>query len=100
MKNLSVLTGRIRSHYLGLSTDLDWLPAWVSGVIDWYAFRAFRGGIPFNGQFHRLQLVKEILKRFEFRAIVETGTHRGLLMIFKCRTIPYTDSMITVSANG
>jgi hypothetical protein len=54
----------------------------VSGVIDWYAFRAFRGGTPFNGQFHRMQLVKEILKCFEFCAIVETGTYRGLTTAF------------------
>lgn len=82
MKNVSGLTDRIWSHYYGISTHLDCLPGWVSGVIDWYAFRAFRRGIPFNGQFHRLQLVREILKCFEFRAIVETGTYRGLTTVF------------------
>lgn len=82
MKGWSGLTREFRSRYHELSAHLDWLPGWVAGLIDWYAFRSLRGGIPFNGQFHRLQLVKEIFKCFEFRAIVETGTDRGLTTAF------------------
>jgi hypothetical protein len=55
--------------------DHDWLPR----------FRDSLGG-PFNGQEGRIQVFQEILKSFDFQAIVETGTFQGTTTLFLRRT--------------
>jgi hypothetical protein len=55
-----------------------WLPGEAAGWIDWHFGRPLRGGEPFNGQMARRELFGELLECYQPRAIVETGTSRGL----------------------
>lgn len=68
-------------RYLDLTRHLNGLPGWLAGYAEWYLFRALRGGVPFNGQAKRMELFQQVAGSFPFRAIVETGTFRGLTTV-------------------
>jgi len=70
----------LRRH-LHFIRRLNWLPGHVLGLIDWHLFPELRAGIPFNGQSRRLERFRELIARCDLKAIVETGTFRGLTTV-------------------
>lgn len=67
-----------------LRRSLRWMPAPWKAKLE-YHFDPAAGdefGGPFNGQEGRQEIFKELADRFQFKAVVETGTFRGTTTAF------------------
>lgn len=71
---------RLRPHVSGaVERAVASLPSPIAAWVDLWrpSVRDVWGG-PFNGQFGRQALMKELLDRIDFCAVIETGTFRGV----------------------
>lgn len=68
-----------------LGTFDYFLKPWLRDAAELHSW-AWRGTGPMNGQPHRQEITKDIIERMGARAIVETGTYRGVTTEFLAQT--------------